>query len=74
MSTVTRHGPRFTFLVGFDLGKPRFRVKKYIPGHYGIALGYLEIHFMFGTGRDLMLDILNTGIEAMRKHKCQEKT
>ncbi len=68
MSDITRHGIRFTFLVGFDLGKPRMQVRKYIPGHYGMTLGWIEFHFMFGCGRDLTLDILNYGIIYMEEN------
>lgn len=67
MSTITRHGPRFTFLVGFDLGKPGFGFRKYFAGHYALVLGWIEFHFMFGTGRDRTLDVLNAGIDAMKK-------
>lgn len=69
MSDITRHGPRFTIIIGFDLGKPNVGFKKYVSGHYALALGYLEIHFMFGTGRDRTLDILGAGIEAMKERQ-----
>ena len=69
MSEITRHGPRFTFLIGFDLGKPNFSLRKFVPGHYALTLGYMEFHFMFGTGRDRTLDILNAGIDAIKAAK-----
>lgn len=66
MSDITRHGPRFTLLIGFDLGKPGFGFKRYIAGHYALILGWAEFHFMFGTGRDATLDVLDAGINSMK--------
>jgi|GEM_PF-4274852 len=69
MSEVTRNGPRFTLLIGFDLGKPKFEFRRYRIGHYGLILFYLEIHLQIGKTRDFTLDVLEMGLQAMRKDR-----
>jgi hypothetical protein len=69
MSEITRHGPRFSLLIGFDLGRPLLEIRRYRPGHYAVILFYLEIHLQIGKARDLTLDILDKGIEAMKKER-----
>lgn len=69
MSDITRHGPRFTIIIGFDLGTPRVEIKRYIPGHYALVFLFLEIHLLIGKARDLTLDVMDKGIEAIAKEK-----
>ena len=66
MAEITRTGPRFTILIGFDLGQPLFEIGKYSEqSHWRVVLGWLEIHLLWGKARDLQLDLFEAGAKAL---------
>lgn len=69
---VTRYGPRFTLLIGFDLGKPRLEIKRYRAGHYAIVLMFLEVHILIGKARDLAIDVMGKGIDKIKEERKHE--
>lgn len=61
MGIVTR-GPRFTAMVGFDLGCPKIKAGMYGKGHYYFVLGWIEFHLLVGAARDLQLEVFTAGV------------
>jgi hypothetical protein len=58
-------------LIGFDLHRPGFFLRRYQPQHFCLVFGYIEFHFLFGVARDFQLDVLEAGLELMKSERAK---